>query len=102
MSRHARTRATLFGLPTMGAAPAVAEAQEPSGDAGTEARQQYQQGTQAFQQKRYSEAALHFEAAASFRTSSVALYTAGLAWDLASRPERAADAYARALEVGGL
>ena len=32
----------------------------------------------------------------------VALYTAGLAWDLASAPERAADAYGRALEVGGL
>jgi hypothetical protein len=32
----------------------------------------------------------------------VALYTAGLAWDLASKPERAVDAYARALEVGGL
>ncbi len=84
-------------------APRVARAQDaPSADTATEARQQYQQGTQAFQQKRYQEAALHFEAAASFRTSSVALYTAGLAWDLASRPERAADAYSRALEVGGL
>ncbi|AKV01858.1 hypothetical protein AKJ09_08521 [Labilithrix luteola] len=59
-------------------------------------------GTQAFQAKRYSEAALHFEAAAGFRTNAVALYTAGLAWDLASRPERAADAFGRALEVGGL
>jgi hypothetical protein len=83
--------------------PVVARAQDPApADAAVEARQQYQQGTQAFQQKRYQEAALHFEAAASFRTSSVALYTAGLAWDLASKPERAADAYGRALEVGGL
>jgi len=84
-------------------APAAAHAQDsPSGDVSTEARLQYQQGTQAFQAKRYQEAALHFEAAASFRTSSVALYTAGLAWDLASKPERAVDAYGRALEVGGL
>jgi len=84
-------------------APGVAQAQEATpNEAAVEARQQYQQGTQAFQQKRYQEAALHFEAAASSRTSSVALYTAGLAWDLASKPERAADAYGRALEVGGL
>ena len=84
-------------------APNAAHAQDAAPtDAATEARQQYQQGTQAFQQKRYQEAALHFEAAASFRTSSVALYTAGLAWDLASKPERAADAYSRALDVGGL
>ena len=86
-------------------APGVAHAQEAAAtptENAAEARQQYQQGTTAFQQKRYQEAALHFEAAASFRTSSVALYTAGLAWDLASKPERAADAYGRALEVGGL
>ena len=84
-------------------APVAAWAQDtPPAEAAAEARNQYQQGTQAFQQKRYSEAALHFEAAASFRTSSVALYTAGLAWDNAARPERAADAYSRALDVGGL
>jgi hypothetical protein len=87
----------------MSLTPVAARAQDAAPtDVAVEARQQYQQGTQAFQQKRYQEAALHFEAAASFRTSSVALYTAGLAWDLASKPERAADAYGRALEVGGL
>jgi hypothetical protein len=90
-------------LAAMCLVPVAARAQDAApADAAVEARQQYQQGTQAFQQKRYQEAALHFEAAASFRTSSVALYTAGLAWDLASKPERAADAYSRALEVGGL
>ena len=68
----------------------------------SEARAQYQQGTQNFQAKRYSEAALHFESAATIRVSAVALYTAGLAWDLASKPERAADAYARALDLNGL
>jgi len=103
MNRHARTLAVGIVLAGASLAPAAARAQDtPPAEAAAEARNQYQQGTQAFQQKRYSEAALHFEAAASFRTSSVALYTAGLAWDLASRPERAADAYSRALEVGGL
>ncbi len=34
--------------------------------------------------------------------NAIALYTAALAWDLASRPERAADAYVRALDVPGL
>ncbi len=89
--------ALLFGLPA-----GVASAQEGPADSAAEARAQYQKGTQAFQAKRYSEAALHFEAAAAFKANAVALFTAGLAWDNAARPERAADAYARALEVGGL
>ena len=71
-------------------------------DSAAEARQQYQDGTKAFSGKRYAEAALHFEAAAAFKANAVALYTAGLAWDLAAKPERAADAYARALDVSGL
>jgi len=81
---------------------ANAAAQDNTVDSAAEARQQYQDGTKAFAAKRYSEAALHFEAAASFKANAVALYTAALAWDLASRPERAADAYTRALEVSGL
>jgi hypothetical protein len=74
----------------------------PTADSAAEARSQYQLGTQAFHQKRYVEAALHFESAAAYRTNAVTLYTAGLAWDLASKLERAADAYARALDVPGL
>lgn len=106
MKRHVRSArglAVALALATgsLVVAPDV-RADDAPAKSGAEARVQYQQGTQAFQQKRYNEAALHFEAAASLRTSSVALYTAGLAWDLASKPERAADAYARALEVGGL
>lgn len=93
---------TSVALPAL-IAPGNAYGQDPpTVDSAGEARSQYQQGTQAFQAKRYEEAALHFEAAASFRTSAVALYTAALAWDLASKPERAADAYGRALAVGGL
>jgi len=99
MRRHAWTLVAGLALLT----PSAAVAQEPPVvDSAAEARQQYTQGTQAFQAKRYEEAALHFEAAASFRTNAVALYTAALAWDLATRPERAADAYGRALAVGGL
>jgi hypothetical protein len=80
------------------ASPAFADDPDPA----VEARQQYQQGTKAFSGKKYSEAALHFEAAAALKPSAIALYTAALAWDLASRPERAADAYTRALDVSGL
>ena len=95
----------LAAVLTLGAlclATEVRAQETPTADSAAEARAQYTQGTQAFQAKRYSEAALHFEAAAAFRVNAVALYTAGLAWDLASKPERAADAYARALEVQGL
>ncbi|MCL2778461.1 MAG: hypothetical protein FWD73_10695 [Polyangiaceae bacterium] len=73
-----------------------------SPDASADARMQYHLGTQAFQAKRYKDAALHFETAAALRPSAVALYTAGMAWDLASRPERAADAYVRAKAMSGL
>lgn len=95
----ARRLAWLLACAAISAAsPALADDPDPS----VEARQQYQQGTKAFSGKKYAEAALHFEAAAALKPSAIALYTAALAWDLASRPERAADAYARALEVPGL
>jgi hypothetical protein len=102
MKRHALTLGIVVALGLV-CAPGIARAQDPPpADSAAEARQQYQLGTQAFKDKRYSEAALHFEAAAGFRVNAVALYTAGLAWDLAAKPERAADAYARSLEVPGL
>ena len=110
MKRNARLASTAVALGTIlmcSAQPAFAQdtapiTPPPTADTATEARSQYQQGTQSFKDKHYEEAALHFEAAASFRSNAVALYTAGLAWDLANKPERAADAYARALSVGGL
>lgn len=98
MKRSVRGFALAVVLATTGAS-----AQGPqTADSAAEARQQYQDGTKAFSAKKYTEAALHFEAAAGFKANAVALYTAGLAWDLASKPERAADAYARALDVSGL
>jgi hypothetical protein len=103
MSGSARALGVAFTLAVWaGVGVPTAHAQDSAPDSAVEARQQYQDGTKAFSGKRYSEAALHFEAAASFKANAVALYTAALAWDLASRPERAADAYARALEVPGL
>jgi hypothetical protein len=101
MKRSARGLAIAFAVAVAGFSGTV-RADESNPDSAVEARQQYQDGTKAFSAKRYSEAALHFEAAASFKASAIALYTAALAWDLAARPERAADAYARALEVPGL
>lgn len=91
--------AALLGV----AGPAAAGPEDvPTADSAAEARAQYQMGTQAFHQKKYTEAAAHFESAAAYRPHAVTLYTAGMAWDLASRMERAADAYSRALEVPGL
>lgn len=102
-------RMALFGARRAGlvclvalAAVATAAPARADEDSAVEARQQYQQGTKAFSGKKYAEAALHFEAAAALKPSAIALYTAALAWDLASRPERAADAYSRSLDVSGL
>jgi hypothetical protein len=83
-------------------APAAAYGQEPPPDAAVEARLQYNQGTQAYKEKKFVEAALHFEAAAAQRPHAVTLYTAALAWEQANKPERAADDFVRALEVPGL
>jgi len=47
-------------------------------------------------------AAEAFEAAFREEPAGAALYNAGLAWQSAREPGRAADAYTRALEIGGL
>jgi len=67
-----------------------------------DARTQFTQGREAFQAKRFVEAAQHFEMAASLRPHAVALLTAGLAWDAAGQPDRAADALARCMDMPGL
>ncbi|MBX3230959.1 MAG: hypothetical protein KIT84_36480 [Labilithrix sp.] len=96
--------ACAVALAAISAAPLAHAAPEETAaaESAAEARQQYGLGQKAFAAKRYSEAALHFESAAAFKASGIALYSAASAWDLASRPERAADAYARALEAAGL
>jgi hypothetical protein len=73
-----------------------------SEDDSARARARYDAGTLSFAQGRFVEAALEFEAAASLKPNSVALYTAALSWERANVPERAADDYGRALTIGGL
>ncbi|HQY61488.1 MAG: hypothetical protein IPF92_00735 [Myxococcales bacterium] len=90
----------LLGLALAG--PSIARAEEPAEDTTAEAKARFRQGSEAFGQKRFVEAAMHFEAAAALRPHAVPLFTAALAWDTAGRPERAADAFARALELPGL
>ncbi|MBK7580389.1 MAG: hypothetical protein IPI67_09315 [Myxococcales bacterium] len=62
-----------------------------------EARRLYAEAKKLMGDKKYSEAALSFEAAGRLKTNAVALYTAAQAWELAREPGRAADAYALAL-----
>jgi hypothetical protein len=96
-----RAAAVLFAVALL--APSLATAQDaPPPDAAAEARLQFNQGTQAYKEKRFVEAALHFEAAAAQRPHAVTLYTAALAWEQANKPERAADDFVRALDVPGL
>ena len=86
------------------------EAQEPPTPAGhtdesdpvLEAKKRYAAGTRAMQQRQYAEAALHFEAAQAAAPSGVALLGSALAWDAAGQPQRAADAYSRALDEPGM
>jgi hypothetical protein len=71
-------------------------------DPAADARRRYNEGTEAYTLKRFVEAALNFEAAASRRPHAVTLYTAALAWEQSGHAERAADDFARALDVSGL
>lgn len=110
---------TLCALALLSVADHPAQAEPPatsspgSGTAGTkspeeeadpvmEAKRRYAAGTRAMQQRQYAEAALHFEAAQAAAPSGVSLLGSALAWDAAGQPQRAADAYARALEEPGM
>jgi hypothetical protein len=75
---------------------------EPADPNVERARELYAQARRAFQEERYREAAFGFEAASKLHPHAVALYTAAQAWELAGERPRAADAYARALELPGL
>jgi len=66
------------------------------------ARALYAEARRAFQEERYRDAGLGFEAASKLHPHAVALYTAAQAWELAGERPRAADAYARALDLPGL
>ena len=105
--RHGLATSALVGAMIVAASPARAQPAPPAEDtsadaASTTARARYNAGSKAFGEKRFVEAALDFEAAASEKPSPVALYTAALAWEQANVPDRAADDYARCLSVPGL
>ncbi len=99
-------RALLVSLPFVCATwTSVAAGQGASTDATdpiATARKEYGAGKEAYAAKRFAEAALHFEAAAAIRPHAVTIYTAALAWEAATKPERAADDYSRSLDVAGL
>lgn len=82
--------------------PRVALAQEDVSDPAAEAKKQFGNGSKAFAAGRFVEAALAFEAAHFYKPNAVALYTAAIAWEQANQPERAADAFTRALDAQGL
>ena len=80
---------------------AAAPASHAAGDAN-EAKRRFGEGSKALEAGRFREAALHFEAAARLRPHPIAYYTAAVAWDKAEDPVRAADDFARALDMTGL
>ena len=63
------------------------------------ARELYEKAKKAMEERDYRNAALNFEAASQKVPHAVALYTAAQAWELGGENDRAADAYARALET---
>ncbi len=81
---------------------ALAQAPAPPSDAAATARQRYNAGSVAFQQRRFVEAALDFEAASAAMPSPVTLFTAALAWEQANVPDRAADDYGRCVASSAL
>lgn len=67
-------------------------------DTAAEAKRQFLLGREAFDAKRYADAAQNFEAAGAYKPHPVTFYTAAVAWELAGRSDRAADAFSRSLE----
>lgn len=94
--------ATALALTVASPARADTPTPMPNTELNAEARAQYKQGTEALAANRFVEAALHFETATSRNPHAVSWYMAAEAWERASRPERAADALARSLDVPGL
>jgi len=82
--------------------PPSVDAQSISEEAALEAKKRYASGQKSVAQRQFVEAALHFEAAHSYAPSGVSLISAAIAWESANQPQRAADAYARALDEPGL
>jgi hypothetical protein len=86
----------LAALVTLAEASALAQNPAPS----DVAKARYNAATEALNGRRYGEAALGFEGAAAAQMSSLALFTAAQSWEYAGYPDRACDAYARAIAAG--
>ncbi len=104
-------RALLFMAGLFAAGPAWAQDPVPTDglpggdeaiDAAIEAKKRYASGQKSVAQRQFVEAALHFEAAHAYAPSGVSLISAAIGWESANLPQRAADAYARALDEPGL
>lgn len=67
-----------------------------------QARAAYDRGSEAMGDKRWLEAALHFENAGRLNPHAASWYMAASAWEQAGQLDRAADAYHIALEYKGL
>lgn len=102
MMPRAAVAATLLSSALLFATSSASADPLPTTELNAEARAHYKQGTEALAAQRYVEAALHFETATSKNPHAVSWYMAAEAWERASRPERAADALARSLDVPGL
>jgi len=103
ISRRRLATATLFVLASSTSTTArAADGAAVSPTAAAEARQQYEAGMRALSERHYLEAAIHFEGAGTRAPHGASYYMAAIAWEQGSRPDRAADAYARALQLPGL
>jgi hypothetical protein len=76
----------------------TARADEPQ----SAAREKFRQATEAHEKGDYRGAAELFEEAHRLSPAAGAKFNAGIAWDEAGEPSRAADDYETALEMGGL
>ena len=93
-----RTAAFWCVLGLMGSATSPTRASDDT----VRARELFRAGELAFREGDYPTAALAFEAANTAAMSGGSSYNAGVAWQRAKALARAADAFARAIDTGGL
>ena len=98
LARMARALGLVATLVAMGA-PALAQ---PSDDDVVVARETFRAGEAAYQRGDYQTAANSFEVSHRLAPHPFTMFNAGLAWQGAKQPERAADAFHKAITLGGL
>jgi len=80
---------------------AQAEPGEPANQL-TDAQLRFQEASEAFAAEDFERAAALFQQAHELSPHASVQFNAGISWDKAEKPERAATAYERALDMGGL